>query len=62
MKRAERTELQALLKRRGYSIGKVDGKIGSKTRRAIRHFQASMGMIPDGHAGKYLLKGLRGAS
>ena len=33
---AERKELQELLAKRGFELGAVDGKVGPKTRAAIR--------------------------
>ena len=40
LSRAERYELQQLLAARGFDIGQPDGKLGGKTRLAIRQFQA----------------------
>jgi membrane-bound lytic murein transglycosylase B len=56
---AERTELQSLLGRHGYYSGSIDGKIGPGTKQAIRSYQASAGMIPDGYASTGLLQRLR---
>lgn len=56
---AERAELQSLLGRHGYYSGSVDGKIGAGTKTAIRSYQASAGMIPDGYASTGLLQRLR---
>jgi membrane-bound lytic murein transglycosylase B len=58
--RAGRETLQALLKRRGYDIGPVDGVIGSKTRGAVMDFQTRAGLLPDGHVGGRLLSALQG--
>src|ERR1700709_857066 len=41
LSRAERSELQQLLARRGYDVGEPDGRLGAKTRVALRQFQAS---------------------
>ncbi len=36
----ERLELQALLERHGFDVGEPDGRVGARTRAAIRDFQA----------------------
>ncbi|WP_237153072.1 lytic murein transglycosylase [Oryzibacter oryziterrae] len=56
---AGRTELQGLLKARGYAITKVDGKIGAESLTAIRTYQASVGLPVDGNASLELLQYLR---
>ena len=43
---AERYELQQLLGQRGFDIGEPDGRIGPRTRIAIRNFQVATGQIP----------------
>lgn len=58
--RSQRKEVQSLLIRAGYAIGGVDGKIGRKTRAAIRHYQRKKGVTPDGFASMLLLERLRG--
>jgi membrane-bound lytic murein transglycosylase B len=55
----ERLELQQLLARRGFDIGSPDGFLGPRTRLAIRNFQASVGLIPDGFASSGVLDRLR---
>ena len=60
LSRAERYELQQLLAARGFDIGQPDGRLGGKTRLAIRQFQASMGDAPDGFASSGVLSRLRG--
>ncbi len=55
----ERLELQQLLARRGYPIGDPDGRLGPRTRIAIRSFQAASGQIPDGFASSSVLDRLR---
>ena len=61
--RSERRELQQRLAARGFYNGAIDGKIGPKSRMAIRAFQSRSGLIPDGFAGISLLSHLRqGAS
>ncbi len=62
LKRDEREELQARLTRAGYSTGGVDGRIGPNTVSAIRGFQRSAGLVPDGYASLDLLRRLRGSS
>ncbi len=56
---SQRKELQGLLNRAGYSSGAVDGKIGNKTRAAIRRYQRAKGVTPDGFASLLLLERLR---
>src|SRR5829696_6267475 len=57
--RAERNELQQLLARHGYDVGEPDGRLGAKTRVALRQFQASKGLVPDGFASGTILEHLR---
>jgi lytic murein transglycosylase len=59
LSRAERRDLQRLLAERGYDIGEPDGIIGSRTREAIKSFQASAGLPVDGHAGGKVLNALK---
>ena len=58
--RAERYELQQLLVQRGYDLGEPDGRLGGRTRGALRRFQAAVGQIPDGFASEAVLERLRG--
>ena len=60
LSRDDRLELQQLLARRGYDVGEPDGRLGAKTRAAIREFQARNGKIPDGFASGAILDQLRG--
>ncbi len=55
----ERKELQERLSKAGFSTGGVDGKIGPNTIAAIRAYQRSVGMIPDGYASLDILRRLR---
>ena len=55
----EREELQTLLTQRGFDPGPVDGKVGPKTRAAIRAYQASIRILPDGYAEAGLLERIR---
>ena len=57
--RDERLELQQLLAQKGYDVGEPDGHLGSKTRSAIRDFQAKVGQVPDGFASAVILERLR---
>ena len=59
LSRAERREVQELLIARGYDIGNADGIIGSRTREAIKAFQAAAGLPADGHPGTKVLNALR---
>jgi len=55
----EKQELQQRLSAHGYYEGKFDGKIGAGSRDAIKAFQASAGLDPDGHPSLEVLKKLR---
>ena len=57
--RAERYELQQLLAQRGFDVGEPDGRLGGKTRNALRQFQSSVGQVPDGFASEAVLGQLR---
>lgn len=59
LSRAERLELQQLLARQGFYRGTPDGQIGSRTRKALRGFQASVGAPADGFASSDVLERLR---
>jgi membrane-bound lytic murein transglycosylase B len=56
---SERKEMQQRLTRAGYDTQGVDGIIGPRTIAAIRGFQRSVGMIPDGYASLEILRRLR---
>jgi lytic murein transglycosylase len=62
LSRTERRELQKLLMKNGYDVGRADGIIGSRTRAAIKAFQESAGLPVDGHPGEKVLGALRDAS
>jgi len=53
-------ELQQRLSTRGFNLGDPDGRVGAKTRAAIRDFQIQAGLIPDGYASAAVLDRLRG--
>ena len=57
--RAERLELQQHLVRHGFDIGEPSGRLGLKTRAAVRDFQARSGLVPDGFATVAVLERLR---
>jgi lytic murein transglycosylase len=57
---AERYELQSHLVRRGFDIGgEPNGRINAKSRSAIKSFQVSQGVVPDGFASTSVLERLR---
>ncbi|WP_425466092.1 lytic murein transglycosylase [Ostreiculturibacter nitratireducens] len=56
---AERRELQERLQAAGFDPGGVDGKIGPNTISAVKAFQRSIGMLPDGYASLEILNRLR---
>lgn len=60
LSRAERRELQQLLTARGYDVGEPDGRIGSKTREAIKDVERRIGLEPRGRPGGKVLEALRG--
>ncbi|WP_157100152.1 lytic murein transglycosylase [Rhodoplanes sp. Z2-YC6860] len=60
LSRDERRELQELLNRKGFDTGEPNGRLGPKARAAVRDYQASVGLIPDGFASATILARLRG--
>ncbi|RVT83204.1 lytic murein transglycosylase [Rhodobacteraceae bacterium CCMM004] len=56
---AERKELQRRLTAQGFSTRGVDGRIGPNTIEAVRGYQRSLGLTPDGYASPRLLDRLR---
>lgn len=56
---SERQEMQRRLSAAGFDTQGVDGKIGPKTLEAVRGFQRSRGLVPDGYASLALLEALR---
>jgi membrane-bound lytic murein transglycosylase B len=56
----ETRELQQLLEKRGYDVGRVDGVLGLKSRVAIRDTQIKFGLPADGWPTTELLARLRG--
>ena len=58
---AERVEVQKRLAALGYDVGEPDGRIGSRTREALREFQEKRGHLPDGWPTPPMLQALRAA-
>jgi len=58
LKLSERKELQTRLARRGFNPGEIDGMIGPMTTAAVKKYQNSLGLIPDGYISLNLLKKL----
>jgi membrane-bound lytic murein transglycosylase B len=56
---SEKQEMQQRLTRAGFDTQGVDGIIGPNTIAAIRAFQRSVGMVPDGYASFEILRRLR---
>ncbi|APV52336.1 lytic transglycosylase [Betaproteobacteria bacterium GR16-43] len=59
LSRAQRLELQERLASQGYDVGEPDGLIGPRTIDAIKAFQVTRGMQPDGYAGQRVLRALQ---
>ena len=57
--RAERIELQRRLTRAGFDTAGADGIIGPRTIRALKAYQRSVGLTPDGYPSQKILKRLR---
>jgi glucose-6-phosphate 1-epimerase len=58
LSRAQRRELQSLLIARGHDIGEIDGRLGARSREAIKAEQSRLGWEADGRAGQKLLAAL----
>ena len=56
---AEKKEMQQRLTAKGFNTSGVDGIIGPNTIQAIRRYQRSVGLVPDGYASYDILKRLR---
>jgi lytic murein transglycosylase len=56
---AQTKELQSLLKRRGFDVGEIDGKLGAGTRKAVKEMQIRLGLPADSYPTADLLKALR---
>jgi lytic murein transglycosylase len=57
----EREEVQMRLADLRLYSGGADGKLGSRTREAVRQFQLRRGLVPDGYVNQAVLKELRAA-
>jgi len=58
--RPQTQELQGLLAKRGYDVGKIDGLAGQKTRTAVKDMQKKLKMPADSYPTPELLAALRG--
>jgi len=56
---AETKQVQRLLARQGFDVGKIDGVIGASTRDAIRKMQIKYGLPADGYPSHALLNRLQ---
>jgi len=56
---SQNRELQQLLIEQGHKPGEIDGKVGSKTIKAIKAYQQRKGLIADGYPSSALLDRLR---
>ncbi|MCC6947668.1 MAG: lytic murein transglycosylase [Bradyrhizobiaceae bacterium] len=56
----ELRELQQILSRRGYNVGKIDGILGAQTRVAVKDVQKKLGLAADSYPDAELLERLRG--
>ena len=59
LSRAERRDLQTRLAAQGYDVGEPDGKVGAKTRDAIKAIERKFGMPQTGRPGGKVLEALR---
>jgi lytic murein transglycosylase len=57
---AQAKQVQQLLAKRGYDVGKIDGVIGAASRNAIREMQVKYGLPADGYPTLELLAALQG--
>jgi membrane-bound lytic murein transglycosylase B len=56
---AQMREMQTRLKKMGYDVGEIDGKIGESGRAALRSYQEKVGQTPDGYPTLALLLTMR---
>ncbi len=56
---AEVQEVQTRLTQAGFDTGGTDGRVGNDTMKAVKDFQARVGLPPDGYAGLKVLAKLR---
>jgi lytic murein transglycosylase len=59
LSRVERVELQQRLTALGLDTGGTEGRIGARTRDAVRGFQLRVGLVPDGFPSHEVLERLR---
>ena len=57
---AEGRELQQILQRHGFDVGKIDGVIGQQTRTAVKAMQIKLGLPADSYPTVELIARLRG--
>ena len=57
--RSQTRALQSALNERGFDSGSPDGLMGPATREAVRRYQRSAGLVPDGYPTLELLQGLQ---
>jgi lytic murein transglycosylase len=60
LSQAQTKQLQQILTKRGYDVGKIDGVVGAASRNAIREMQAKFGLPADGYPTAELLSQLGG--
>jgi peptidoglycan hydrolase-like protein with peptidoglycan-binding domain len=58
----EAKELQRQLKKRGFDVGEIDGKIGANTRAAVKAMQVKLGFPADSYPTPELLAALQSES
>jgi len=56
---SELREMQRELDKRGFAVGEVDGRVGDRLQAALRAYQESIGVAPDGYPTLALLRRLR---
>lgn len=59
LKYVEQKEIQRRLAEKGYNVGKIDGKMGGRTKKALRRYQNRIGFPADGHPTYAILEQLR---
>jgi peptidoglycan hydrolase-like protein with peptidoglycan-binding domain len=55
----ETRELQQILQRRGYDVGRIDGVLGLKSRSAVRDVQMKLGLPADSWPTAELMQRIR---
>ena len=60
LSQAQTKQLQQILAKRGYDVGKIDGVVGAASRNAIREMQVKFGLPADGYPTAELLARLGG--